>query len=161
MKKSIRFAVVIFILDALIFNQGVIAFITLLVAALVFLPHAIYCQLKRYEYKAKYKNIIIYGTSAICVFAYNYFNNQLAHERSLTLITTIEQYKSDKGIYPESLDSLVPEYLESIPLAKYVFMMNEFSYSVIDGNATLYYISLPPFGRPTYHFNEKKWGYLD
>jgi hypothetical protein len=35
--------------------------------------------------------------------------------RGQPLIDAIESYRTDNGAYPESLDQLVPEYLESIP----------------------------------------------
>ena len=34
---------------------------------------------------------------------------------SAPIINALEQYKSEKGTYPDSLDELVPDYLTSIP----------------------------------------------
>ena len=36
-------------------------------------------------------------------------------ERMTPLVAAIEQYKNDKGMYPEKLDSLIPGYLKSLP----------------------------------------------
>jgi FlaA1/EpsC-like NDP-sugar epimerase len=160
MKKTIITAAVIFFLDAFILNQGVVAGLMLLIVVFVFLPKAIYRQIKNREYKPVYIKCLIYGSTAFLIFGSNYLNNVIAHNRSVMLITTIEQYKSENGEYPENLEALVPKYIEAVPTAKFS-LMNEFWYHKQNGDASLFYVAFPPFGRPIYYFSKKEWGYMD
>ena len=142
-------ALILFSLDALLFNQGVIASIVLLVVLFYFLP------------KLQFNKCIIYTCMAIAVFVTNYGNNRLAEHRAAELVTVIEQYKNDNGVYPDNLDALIPQYIESIPLTKYTIGFNSFYYFNIDNKPTFFYIEFPPFGRPFYNFTTKEWDYLD
>jgi hypothetical protein len=45
------------------------------------------------------------------------------------VIAALEQYKADKGIYPESLTELVPDYISTVPKKDEAL---DFSYSVTD-----------------------------
>jgi hypothetical protein len=98
---------------------------------------------------------------AFLVFGSNHINNRIARNRAEALIASIEQYKNDKGAYPDNLEALVPEYIDSVPLAKYTFMWNRFQYFVTNGEASLWYVAFPPYGRPTYFFSSREWGYYD
>jgi hypothetical protein len=62
---------------------------------------------------------------------------------------------------PKSLQDLVPEYIERVPVAKYTFLFNRFWYYSSNDDTTLFYVELPPYGRPTYSFSRKEWGYVD
>jgi len=55
----------------------------------------------------------------------------------------------------------VPEFLNEIPAAKYTLIRSDFRYSARGDKHDLMFVRLPPFGRPIYHFEAKKWGYLD
>jgi hypothetical protein len=156
-------AFILFSLDALLFNQGVIAGIVLLVVIIYFFPIAIILLVKIQSAKHLFNKCIIYTLMAIAVFVTNYGNNRLAKHRAAELVTVIEQYKNDNGIYPSKLDALIPEYIESIPLAKYTFGFNYFTYLNFDNDnkPIFYYVDFPPFGRPTYNFTSKEWDYLD
>jgi hypothetical protein len=91
-------------------------------------------------------------------------NNKIARSRAEMIVSLVKQYKAKYGHYPDKLQALVPEFLPSVPRAKYSFSFNEFMYSrlpgghVVDGvstvevDAALSYVALPPFGRPTYYF---------
>ncbi len=68
---------------------------------------------------------------------------------------------TDKGEYPLTLEALVPVYIESIPTSKYTIGNNSFKFINNNGSACLLYVHLPPYGRPTYSFNDKKWTYID
>jgi hypothetical protein len=38
---------------------------------------------------------------------------------------------------------------------------NDFWYRTSPESTVLFYVELPPFGRPTYSFTRNEWGYLD
>jgi len=99
---------------------------------------------------------------AFAVFGSNYGNNRLAEHRATELVTVIEQYKIDNGVYPDNLDALIPQYIESVPRAKFTLgSTNEFKYLNNDNKPIFFYVDFPPFGRPFYNFISKEWDYMD
>ena len=77
------------------------------------------------------------------------------------IIAACEQFHSANGRYPKTLNELVPQYLPSIPRAKYCLMLGEFMYWNFDEEPMLVWYVVPPYGRKTYTFNDQRWGYLD
>ena len=65
--------------------------------------------------------------------------------------------------YPLRLDELVPEFLPSVPAAKYTLGGDHFFYFNPPSGLEpmLYDEALPPFGRRFYHMETGRWGYLD
>ncbi|MGZ6441151.1 MAG: hypothetical protein ACXWRU_13915 [Pseudobdellovibrionaceae bacterium] len=107
-------------------------------------------------------------------------NNKIAENRAEKVLAVVKKFKTKYNHYPDSLQALVPEFLDSVPLAKYSFTYNDFHYSkffrakdskdackceVDETNgiedARLFYIKIPPFGHPTYNFNQGEWDYSD
>ena len=98
----------------------------------------------------------------MAVLSANYINNQVAANRARTVISAVETYHARHGVYPTSLNDLPPSYLTNVPKAKYTLSgFNDFRYRNIDGFTSIQYTSVPPFSRPTYVFNQKKWIYID
>ena len=61
-----------------------------------------------------------------------------------------------------SLNDLVPEFVDRVPLAKYTLAFNEFHYYFTSKRGThLFYVAMPPFGRRVYSFVRDQWTYLD
>ena len=77
------------------------------------------------------------------------------------LIETCEKYKDKNNEYPESLTDLVPDFISEIPVAKYTLNSNRFFYISSKDSHSLFYMAMPPFGRPTYSFEKQKWVYID
>ncbi len=160
-KKTIFTALGLFILDAFVMNQGAIAVITGVAIVLWLLPKSVIMKYKNKSARVPFTKAAIYGAMVLFVFLANYSNNKLARHRAENLIVAIEKYHQEKGHYPEKLSNLVPEYISNIPLAKYTLMSNEFRYINQKDTQALFYVALPPFGRPTYSFNRQMWGYID
>jgi len=131
-------------------GNGAIAVIMLAIVIFVFLPIAIYQQVKNQNARPQFYKCVVYTVAAPLVFGTNHINNRIAGNRAIELVAVIEKYKDDQGEYPNNLESLVPEYLDSVPWAKY-HAMGEFR--CYGGDA--------PFGRPTYWFGRQQWGYVD
>ena len=104
---------------------------------------------------------LIYSLMIISVFGANYLNNKIARSRATQIITAVEKFKAVNNKYPIKLSELAPDYIKAIPRAKYTLYSNEFSYYNLEDDPFIYYVEVPPFGRTTYHFNQKKWGYID
>jgi len=88
-------------------------------------------------------------------------DNKVARSRAETLIAACNSYKQDNGEYPKKLEDLVPEYIDKVPTSKYSFGFNKYHYKSNDKFTTLWYVDVPPFGRPHYYFDRGEWGYLD
>ena len=54
-------------------------------------------------------------------------------------------------------------FIEQVPLVKYTLGQNMFYYHhyMPEDKASLFYVALPPFGRPMYFFPENRWSYMD
>lgn len=154
-------AAALILVDAFWFNQGVIAAIVG-ICAFISLPFLLWRD--RNDPDHHWDSCItvgIYLTAAICVFTLNHAFNSIARERAETLILAINRYHEDIGSYPSSLESLIPKYLDTVPGAKPIFIFGRFYYNNHEGSPSLFYIALPPFGRPTYLFRKNEWIYVD
>jgi hypothetical protein len=73
-------------------------------------------------------------------------------------------YHAKYNHYRQRLEELVPEFIPSVPVAKYTLGGGgSFFYSSRpgDGEPMLYYQTLPPFGRRFYHLETGGWRFLD
>ena len=98
---------------------------------------------------------------AILILISNTINNRLAKYKANVLIEACEKYKEETKTYPQELSDLVPNYINKIPVAKYTLFSSNYSYIASKESHLLFYVSVPPFGRPTYSFEEQKWTYID
>ncbi len=89
--------------------------------------------------------------------------NASARRNAEALIAACRAFQARHGHLPESLEALVPEFLPSLPPARYDGPHFGFKYEV-DVAARRHVLSWTdaiPFGRPFYVFEEDRWGYLD
>lgn len=77
------------------------------------------------------------------------------------VVNACQQFHADTGKYPHKLDDLVPEYLPSVPRAKYCLMWGEFMYFDLQETHMLVWCIVPPHYRAIYHFEKGSWGHLD
>jgi hypothetical protein len=104
--------------------------------------------------------------AVLLVFASNAANNHLARSRAETLVAAIKAFYQQNQRYPTKLDELVPDFIDHVPIAKYIFIptsgrFGRFYYTVSPERHILMYTAMPPFGRPYYQFEESKWKYMD
>ena len=90
-----------------------------------------------------------------------FVNNTLAKVRAEKLVTAIKAYQAKYHEYPKTLSQLTPEFVDHIPLAKYV-VMGQFFYSSGNGgdSTALFYIVFPHYYR-IYNFKAECWGHID
>jgi len=158
MVRSAIIAGSLFIIDAFVFNQGVLASVICLSIVLIMLINSI-----RYRKDFKKRLIImgIYAAGAVLTIGAIRFNNNLARQHAEIIIQACEQYWHQKGGFPDRLEDLVPDYLKQVPRAKYAFSNNRFIYRSRPDSHTLMYVAFPPFGRKIYSLENQKWGQLD
>ncbi|MDB4970086.1 MAG: hypothetical protein JWN44_5775 [Myxococcales bacterium] len=152
--------VVLYFVDALLLCQGAITVVVAAVMVVLGLIDALRggAALRR----RGVATICSYAVLALAVLGTICANNALARHNATHVIDALERYKADHCGYPQRLEDLVPGYLPSVPLAKFTLAFNSFFYSSRDGkSAHLFYIALPPFGRPTYLLEANRWTYID
>lgn len=161
MKKTIIIASAIFVLDAYLFNQGVIAMVFLLLVTPTTLIRALIAWKNTALRKKRIAAAGVYFIMAVMVLAYIQVNNWRASRKADLLIAACEQYRAVHIIYPEKLADLVPDFIQKIPKAKYAHATGQFHYVSRKDSHLLWYVSFPPFGKRIYRFETKKWGFLD
>ena len=161
--KTLCVAACIFVLDAVILNQGFVAVILILLALFVFFPFAVLLRRRdRHKYQQRLVKIAICVLTGVAVLSSNTLQNRLADRRAIAIGKACLAYRAKYHQYPAKLKELVPEFLTSVPAAKWGG--EQFSYSRAlepDHEPMLYYAAVPPFGRRFYHMESGRWGYLD
>lgn len=162
-RRAIFLALLLVVLDAFYLNQGAIAAVVGLWLLFISLPYTFFAKKFAAVRKQRVRNIAIYFGAVVLVLAFNAANNAIAKRRAEVLISAVQAFHAKNQRYPRSLEELVPAYIERVPLAKYTFSLNRFSYFTLENgsDARLFYVELPPFGRPTYSFGRGEWGYID
>lgn len=163
-KKTILIAAGLFIFDAFFLNQGIVALLIIPLTFFVFLPRALWAL--RTRRRLSLERLIkagIYLLAAVAILVANALQNRMADRRAVELGKACLAYHAKYNHYPQRLNELVPEFIPSVPVAKYTLGGNSFFYSSrSDGSEPmLYYEALPPFGRRFYHMETGGWGFLD
>ncbi|MBF0336212.1 MAG: hypothetical protein HQL05_00120 [Nitrospirae bacterium] len=157
-------AVGLFLMD-LLFSHGAFAILTMLFV----LPALLVLTLVEYKDKRLMKQRLVAFCIALsatlitmqAVRLNNEINDDISKERASLIIDTCERYKVKNDHYPNTLSQLIPEFLPSIPVARYSLASNEFHYHASDDSPILWYMARPPFGKQVYSFEQKRWKYLD
>ncbi len=95
------------------------------------------------------------------VMANNALQLQIAEANAPRVVAACEEFHAANGKFPQTLDDLVPQYLPSVPRAKYCLGFGGFWYWNLEGKPILVWYVVPPYGRKIYDFEERRWGYLD
>ncbi len=92
----------------------------------------------------------------------NDFQLAVANKNAQRVVTACEKYHAVNGKFPRTLDELVPQYMNSVPVAKYCFAWDRFFYSSHSSDSTmLVWHVVPPHLRKIYDFETRRWSYLD
>jgi len=158
--RAVILSLLLVLIDALWLNQGGLAFLVGIFVLLVGLPRSLLRKFAPTRLQ-RLRNLGIYLSAVVLVFGLNYLNNQIAQSRADVLVSSVKKFYSENQHYPQSLDDLVPKYVEQIPSAKYTFMFNDFIYVNTERDAYLGYTEVPPFGRPYFSFVKGQWLYMD
>jgi hypothetical protein len=141
-----------------------IALVLCAVAILYLLPRALFAWRDRALLKLRLAKAGITLVAGIAALGAIRHGNEVAAERAERIVAAVQNYRLQRGRYPERLDQLVPTYLAEIPPAKDLLLggpMREFNYWASDSGHTLMYVVLPPFGHRLYDFERERWNYLD
>jgi len=165
LRASVIIAGVLYIVDALVLNQGFFALILVAVAILYFVPATLWViRTDRSLARLRVSKIGIYLLAAFSILITNNLQNRMADRRAVKLGDACLAYRAKYHHYPKRLKELVPEFMSSVPVAKYSLVGNEIFFYFSrddDREPMLYYEAVPPFGRRFYHMESRSWGYLD
>ena len=159
--RALVLSALLLLIDAFIFNQGVLALLVGLWLLFVSLPRTFLAGKFRAVRRERIRNLAVYFVAVVLVFVFNAANNSLARARAEVLISAVKSFHAKNQRYPKSLEELVPDFIDGVPLAKYTLGLNKFWYGTSADSTFLFYVEVPPFGRPTYSFTRNEWGYLD
>jgi len=159
--RASLYATGLFVLDALIINQFVIAFVTISVVLPVILFRAVRARKDREVLKIRLITAGIFSLMVVCIITAVHLNNQLARNRTLYLAAACEKFKSERGRYPEKLSDLVPADIPEIPSAKVTLIYSGFMYIAREDRHAILFVAIPPFRRVTYTLENKSWGMID
>jgi len=165
LRTSLVIAAVLYVLDALVLDQGVLAILAVLIVAVIRLPRAVLALVRAGWAAARSHalTVLIYVLMAVSVLGTKYVNDRIARDRADVVIAAVRQFELRHGRLPDRLEELAPNFLPSVPRAKYtlVAVFNSFTYDATPGRHVLMWTALPPFGRVTYNFEQGRWGHLD
>lgn len=87
----------------------------------------------------------------------------VAQKRVTEVAEALLRYRAIKGLYPEQLQQLVPDYLPAVPTAKPgLIALNRIWYlHKPPGPAGLMYVSFPPYGRKVFNLETREWSEID
>jgi len=189
LSRTLVTATVLFLVEAFLFNQGVLVGLTALGAVLGGVPRALLAWQRgdistarlRIARTGIYVAVALLGIGTVVAQAY------LARSRANTIIVAARQYEAQHGRLPDRLDELVPAFIASIPFTNYTLIppMNKFMYLTppLDGvpkslgnvswlrlqqrgeepgRHVLMWGIFQIGGRPYYDFENHRWGvFLD
>jgi hypothetical protein len=187
---SIIGASTLFIIDS--FVLGAPYFFILVLIGLIFfwIPSILFSLKKPDELKFKIGRALIYTVMVISTKVLFDFNNNLAEERAEIIISALDTYLQKENRYPDELQKLVPEFLDSIPKpkigpSKYYYSVRsdntlknialdcyekryEYTSDVKECDALLinaskpqfFYVRFPPYDRASWDFEKKEWVYI-
>ncbi len=104
--------------------------------------------------------ILIPALTLGIVYANDAFQLRVAEANAQRVVAACEEYHAANDSFPRNLDVLVPQYMNSVPVAKYCLgPWSRFYYS--SRSSMLFWHVVPPHDRKIYNFETRRWSYLD
>jgi hypothetical protein len=87
-------------------------------------------------------------------------NAYVAPLHAQRVVDAIESYRAAKGVYPKTLDDLVPQFIDHVPYAQYT--LGGFFYYMRGGTTEAPIVFCNPHGMDHrgYDFRTKRWTYV-
>ena len=161
-KRIIATALFLTILDGFILGLPVFGLaISSLILVACAIASIIFIFSKREFSKLYAVKGFIYLCACVCIVGVYRLNTFVGKKNAHRIVSAIEVYKSDKGVYPAELSDIVPEYMSGIPVCAYRLSGRQYRYFYTDSYHYLMWVEMPPFGRRMYDFQDKEWRYID
>ena len=117
--------------------------------------------LKRSSKRVAIARVVVPLATLLSPVANYSVQKSIATTNAAKIIRACDSYREANGSYPDRLGQLVPRYLNSIPRAKYCYMLGEFWYVRSPETSILWWYEVPPFGKMMYNFERGTWRYVD
>lgn len=156
-RPALLVALLLFTADALLLGQGLLAALLLVTVGGWLLPKALLLFKVGRDVRPTIRVALLFSLTAVAIMVTINVNNHLARQRATRLIEALDLYRAANGRYPLVLDALVPRYVASVPHAKFTLVFNQFVYQRFEQRALLGYVEVPPFGRPCFDFEQRRW----
>jgi hypothetical protein len=154
---SIAGALILLTWDAAITGSFIFSY---LICPIWFLVSVLKNAIQRPGWKIALLRIAIPAVTLGLVRANEAVQYRIGEANAPRIIAACEEFHAANGRFPKTLDELVPQYMPSVPRAKYSLLYGEFEYFNY-GEPMLVWCVVPPFGRKIYTFDDRRWSYLD
>ena len=88
-------------------------------------------------------------------------NNRIRDANAQQIIDAVERFRRERPLYPDSLQQLVPLYLDQVPRANYTLMGQGFRYAGDAEDPRLAYLTAMPYRGRFYRFATRQWEEFD
>ena len=105
--------------------------------------------------------LMMFSLTVGAIFGTFFLNEHIGNTNSKLIIKAAENYKTKHGVYPGRLEDLVPTFLSKVPRSSFRLSSNKYIYQAYNDFHQLIWVKVPPFGRYVYHFETKKWSFVD
>ena len=102
--------------------------------------------------RERIRNLAIYLAAAIITVVWHGNRVDEAQFKGDALVSAIKAFRAEYQRYPAALDELVPKYTNAIPSA--AFGRFHYHLSADNGEPFVVFVTLPPFGRRGYCFED-------
>jgi hypothetical protein len=155
LKRTAIAIALLFVFDLFVMGQGIFSLMVSFLGVTLLLVGAVWAYIRgRRELSInRLYRASMYVALAIATFGMLNVHAWTAEKRADQVIAACRSYKAKNGKFPDRLQDLVPDFLPSIPPAKYTLTSGDFQYfTETDGVHMLMYVAVPPFGRRLYTF---------
>lgn len=150
------------VLPGVIYGTGIFSIMVLSGAVLLGLPTALLAQFlsSDIDWSARlWRRVAVLVAVPILALAAIFQTDKLAPEMAAPIAKAIESFKQETGYYPDSLATLSPKYLPSIPAVRVAVFQPEVIYRLSEGRP---YLAVPSaagdaFSIYEYSFEDKSW----
>jgi hypothetical protein len=151
-----------FVADAFFLQMGLISLILVLLCIVWMGPSVYVARKVPLLLRFRAGRLAAYLLAASLALGVVWANSALAERRARIVVAAVQQYHQKHGVYPPQLEDITPEFLPSIPVARYAVMWNRFHYFPSAAQAPLLgYVVYPPFLRRIYSFESGTWSQQD
>lgn len=131
----------------------ILVFFLGVVVMVVLLPMAITARSGPRELlRQRWTRFAVYAVAFLAAFMLDHQASEREQRSFNEVIAAVEQYKAAEKRYPDTLEQLVPKYLDAVPTGRWGKFL--FSVSATD-NANVMHMPMP-YVHETYDFNTKK-----
>lgn len=163
MKRTLLNAAIVFGLDAVLIGQGFFAGFVPIFVVIGRLVQSRRARRRGDPERARLcrRRAGVWAAVVLTTWVWLIGNNALAARRAEAVIAAVRRYEARHQRLPDRLQDLVPEFMPSVPRAKYTLLFGTFIYYPLERQHLLMWVAIPPFGRQLYNFEKDRWTTLD